>query len=294
MMEKLQTILKWRWIRALQIWNRLPIRAQGGITVLIPLVAVLVSFGFAIYGSLNRAARQDDIQRKFQAVRQYGDLLTLMIDAETGERGYLLTRRAEYLKPYKRAVEEIPNTVAQLKETIETEPGNKPRAERLEGLTKIKELINRQLVLLKESQSFASSDQNAEKLYEHLQNGKSQMDEIRTAIGAMQNKEATLLGERIEEINSIRNRDYIVIFIVLLVGVAVRVVSFYLFDRGIVRRVNRLTEYVGSLVEGEPANFVGSKKSDAVGELEEKIIELAERLESESAAQKLRYKSDGL
>jgi len=60
-------------------WNRLPIRAQSGITVFIPIVAVLISFSFAMYGNLNRAARQDDIQRKFRAVRQYGDLLTLIM-----------------------------------------------------------------------------------------------------------------------------------------------------------------------------------------------------------------------
>lgn len=53
-MEKLKTILKWRWLRALQIWNRLPIRAQGGVTVFIPIIAVLISFAFAIYGSGSR------------------------------------------------------------------------------------------------------------------------------------------------------------------------------------------------------------------------------------------------
>lgn len=293
-MKKIRTILKWRFVRALQAWNRLPIRAQGGITVLIPIVAVLVSFGFAIYGNLNRAARQEDIQRKFTAVRQYGDLLALMIDAETGERGFLLTGRGEYLEPYRRAVTEIPQTVEQLKTTIENEPGDKPRSERLESLGKIQQLINRQLASLKESKSFVGSGNTAAGLDAHLQSGKSLMDEIRVSIVQMQNKEATLLGERIEEINSIRNRDYIVIFVVLLVGVAVRVVSFYLFDRGIVRRVKRLTEYAGAIVKGEPANFIGSKKTDAVGELEEKICELAELFENESAARKSRAKADDL
>jgi CHASE3 domain sensor protein len=101
-MGKLSTTVRWRWFRALRFWNHLPIRAQGGITVFIPVVAILVSFAFAIYGNLSRASREDDIQRKFTIVRQYSDLLTLMIDAETGERGFLLTRRAEYLEPYKK------------------------------------------------------------------------------------------------------------------------------------------------------------------------------------------------
>ncbi|MGI8494146.1 MAG: CHASE3 domain-containing protein [Pyrinomonadaceae bacterium] len=285
-MAKFRTVLKWRFVRALQIWNRLPIRAQGGITVFIPILAVLISFCFAIYGNRSRAARQDDIQRKFTAVRQYGDLLTLMIDAETGNRGFLLTSRAEYLEPYQKAVAEIPNTIAQLKGTIETEPGEKPRAERLDGLAKVQELINRQLAFLRDLQNSASRDQSRDELNERLRGGKSSMDEIRAGIATMQNKEEILLTERVEEINSIRNRDYILIFVTLLIGVLVRVVSFYLFDRGIVRRVSRLTEYVDGVIRGEADNFVRSKKSDAVGMLEEKIVELAREIEGKRESKK--------
>ena len=107
------------------------------------------------------------------------------------------------------------------------------------------------------------------------------MDEIRVSIGAMQNTEELLLTERIEEINSIRNRDYIVIFVVLLVGVLVRVVSFYLFDRAIVRRGNRLTEYVDGIIKREPTNFIHWKKPDAVGALETKVVELADQFKTE-------------
>jgi hypothetical protein len=70
-----------------------------------------------------------------------------------------------------------------------------------------------------------------------------------------------LLTGRIEEINSIRTRDYITIFVTLLIGVIVRIVSFYLFDRGIVRRVSRLTKYVTSIIKGKQTNFTPSKKN---------------------------------
>ncbi|MET0752049.1 MAG: hypothetical protein ABWZ66_01685 [Pyrinomonadaceae bacterium] len=48
-MEKLRAVFKWRWLRALKIWNALPIRAQGGITIFIPIAAALISFCFALY-----------------------------------------------------------------------------------------------------------------------------------------------------------------------------------------------------------------------------------------------------
>lgn len=277
-MGKLSTTLKWRGFRALRFWDHLSIRAQGGITVFIPIIAIMVSFGFAIYGNFSRASSQADIQRKFQAVRQYSDLLTLMIDGETGERGFILTRRDEYLEPYKKATEEIPHVIAQLKETIEAEPGENPRQERIEALAKIQELIDRQLVQLKESQNFTRDKVSDQELYEHLQHGKMQMDEIRTNVSAMQNKEEVLLSNRISEINAIRNRDYVIIFVTLLIAMLVRAIAFYLFDRGIIRRIHRITEYIDTMIKGEPGHFTESKKTDALGVLEGKVLELSQQL----------------
>ncbi len=276
-MEKLKTFLKWRWIRVLQVWNRAPIRAQGGIWVLIPAVALFISFLTAIYGNLSRASIEYDIQRKFKAVRQYNDLLTLMIDAETGERGVLLTKRQEFLEPYQKAISEIPNTITNLNETIQAEPGEKPRQERIGNLAKIQDLINRQLASLKKSQDFVAAPKSDEELYQHLNGGKSLMDEIRGRIGEMQNEEERLFTERVEEINSIRNRDYIVIFISLGIGLLARLVSFYLFERGIVRRIHRLTENVCAINNEKSLRYPFSKKNDAIGLLEEEIAKIAEQ-----------------
>jgi CHASE3 domain sensor protein len=276
-MSWLKSIFKWRWIRFLMIWNRASIRAQGGILALIPVVAVLVSFVFALYGNRNREWIESDIQRKFKMVRQFNDLMSLMVDAETGERGFLLTKRTEYLEPYKQAVAQIPPTIASLRETITLEPGEKPRFERLEGLQKIEGLIDQQLAHLKKSQEYTSADRNQNELYAHLQTGKNTMDAIRTEIGTMQNKEEELLGDRIEDINSIRHRDYLFVFIALFVGLLMRLISFYLFDIGIVRRLNRLTENVSAITRGEAFTHPLPKKDDAVGLLEQEIVKIGKK-----------------
>lgn len=276
-MSWLKTVLKWRWIRILMIWNHAPIRAQGGILALIPIIAVVVSFIFAIYGNSQRGWIEYDIQRRFRLVRQYNDLMNLMINAETGERGFLLTKRAEFLAPYDEAIKNIPSEIEALKQTISEEPGEKPRRERLESLAKIQNLIELQLVSLKQSQEYRINGERAEALFEHLQNGKSLMDEIRSDIGEMQERDAELLTERIEEINSVRKRDYILLFIALFIGLLMRLVSFYLFDRGIVRRVNRLTENVAAIHKGETIKIPPPKKEDAIGLLEQEIVKIAEQ-----------------
>lgn len=276
-MSWLKTVLKWRLIRALQVWNHAPIRAQGGILALIPIVAVIVSFIFAIYGNNQRGWIQYDIQRRFKLVRQYNDLLSLMIDAETGERGYLLTKRAEYLEPYQKAVGEIPNALAALRKTINEEIGEKPRVQRLESLDKVESLINEQLASLKDSQDFVKENKSAQELATHLQKGKGLMDGIRANLLQMENHDGELLRERIEETNTIRRRDYILVFVALCVGLLSRLVSFYLFDRGIVRRVDRLTETVAALNKGEIVKVPPPKKEDAIGLLEQEIVKIAEQ-----------------
>ena len=274
---KWQSVLKWRWVRFLMIWNRVPVRAQGGILSLIPIVAVIVSFIFAIYGNNQRGWIEYDIQRRFKLVRQYNDLLSLMINAETGERGFLLTKREEFLAPYDEAIKNIPAQIEALKQTIQEEPGEKQRQQRLESLGKIQTLIEQQLVSLNKSQQYRIDGERREAVFEHLQNGKMLMDDIRSNLGEMQDRDGELLSDRIEEINSIRKRDYILLFIVLLVGVLMRVISFYLFDRGIVRRVNRLTETVAHINRGESIKLPPPKKEDAIGLLEQEIVKIAER-----------------
>jgi CHASE3 domain sensor protein len=285
-MKWLKTVLKWRWIRLLMVWNRASIRAQGGILALIPVIAVVVSFIFALYGNQSRQWIESDIQRKFKMVRQFNDLMSLMVDAETGERGFLLTKRPEYLEPYKQAVEQIPPTISNLRETITLEPGEKPRIARLEGLRKIESLVNRQLALLKQSQEFAANGKSVEELYQHLQKGKGLMDQIRAEIGMMQNKEEELLTERIEEINYIRYRDYLFVFIALLIGLLMRLISFYLFDVGIVRRLNRLTENVSAITKGEEFLHPLPKKDDAIGLLEQEIVKIGEKNNLDTKSEK--------
>ncbi len=269
--------MKWRWVRFLTIWNRAPIRAQGGILSLIPIVAVVVSFIFAIHGNNQRGWIEYDIQRRFKLVRQYNDLMNLMINAETGERGFLLTNREEFLAPYNEAVKDIPPQIEALKQTIQEEPGDKQRQERFDSLAKVQNLIEQQLVSLTKSQQFRIDGERRAALFEHLQNGKNLMDAIRANLGEMQDRDAELLSERVEEINSIRKRDYILLFVVLFVGVLMRGISFYLFDRGIVRRVNRLTETVKQINGSETIKVPPPKKQDAIGLLEQEIVKIASR-----------------
>ncbi|TGV73627.1 histidine kinase, partial [Mesorhizobium sp. M00.F.Ca.ET.158.01.1.1] len=58
----------------------------------------------------NRAAARETIEYQ----EQLSGLLSLAQDAESGQRGYLLTGEKSYLEPYRKAVEAIPGQLARI------------------------------------------------------------------------------------------------------------------------------------------------------------------------------------
>ncbi len=65
-------------------------------------------------------------------------LLRVMLGAEGGQRGYLITGRAEYREPYQQAVAEIDALLTKIKLLYERSPGQRKEIEQLEELTRQK------------------------------------------------------------------------------------------------------------------------------------------------------------
>jgi hypothetical protein len=122
------------------------------------------------------------------------------------------------------------------------------------------------------------ADTSGNEIFNHLTLGKHLMDEIRTQIGVTQTAQWRLLTERVQEINAIRRRDYLAVFLTLVVGLGTRLVAWYLFNTGIIRRVNHLVKNMRSLRKGNPLPFSPSGKIDALGDLEEEISLMAKQL----------------
>lgn len=257
---------------AVCLWGRVPLRAQGKVLVALPLLAIVISAALALHGNYQRSGLEAAVERHFQTVRGLNEVLTLMVNAETGMRGYLLTEREEFLQPYATVSQDLPSAMAHLHDMAESEPGEKPRLEKSDRLDQLQVLIDQQMADLAWQQRYvASSDSSDAEVYEHLAYGKQLMDEIRANLNTMQDEEERLLSERVQEINAIRRRDYLAIFLALFIGLGTRLVAWYLFNTGVIRRVERLIENTRSLRRGKSLPFPPSSKQDHLGDLEQEI-----------------------
>jgi CHASE3 domain sensor protein len=224
-----------------RLWRRIPLRVQVKILIILPLLAITISAILAIFGNHQRANIQDDIQRHFQMVRGLNEVVISVVDAETGMRGYLLTKRDEFLQPYTNASQKLPSAMSALRVLAQAEPSYASRLNKLLILNQIQLLIDRQMADLTWQHQYVTSSNTFNffskgmtfdiKIYNHLAYGKQTMDEIRANLNAMQSEEERLLTERVQEINAIRKRDYLAIILALFIGLGTRLIARYLFNK---------------------------------------------------------------
>jgi PAS domain S-box-containing protein len=82
------------------------------------IVGVIVVLFYVDWRAFQAAARQVDETRQLQ--QQTDTLLSSITDAETGQRGYLLTGDRQYLAPYVKAVADLPREIDMLSRTAAT------------------------------------------------------------------------------------------------------------------------------------------------------------------------------
>ena len=75
-------------------------RAQHLAAVVVPSIVVLVFAGLVSAGLDAEVQGRNDVAHTHRVIEQVERVLSRLTDAETGQRGYLLTGRGDYLEPY--------------------------------------------------------------------------------------------------------------------------------------------------------------------------------------------------
>ncbi|MEG3898069.1 MULTISPECIES: PAS domain S-box protein [unclassified Microcoleus] len=209
------------------LWTDRPIRQRGTVIVAIPVICLFASL-IAIAGlrkiTLETRERSDTNRAILQETNR---LLTLVVDAETGIRGYGLTKRREFISPYSKAKNSLPPLLAKLEVMVRE---NQLQVQRLEEIKKSTEQqINFLQNTLNKLESSATSVQSPETIQVFAQ-GKLKMDRLREKINAFADA-----GEAYQKALDRQRRDLIdftnfVQVAGLLVGCLGAGASWYLFD----------------------------------------------------------------
>jgi len=167
----------------------------------IALAAVIVFFVVSgVLAYLNIRTIRDGNQKVIQSqqtVTALSDILSSAQDAETGQRGFLLTGNERYLEPYRAALASIPARLQSIKVTTQDNAGQQARLKELTGrlddkLSELKETIDvRRTRGLDAAMVIVNSDR-----------GKAAMDAVRSGLAGMQAEELALRDKRVVEMTA--------------------------------------------------------------------------------------------
>ncbi|MEA2764465.1 MAG: hypothetical protein QOK07_869 [Gemmatimonadaceae bacterium] len=188
----------------------LPGAAQRRLLALVPVILVALVGALTYQRSRLVVADVQEVERSHETLEASGSLLTRAIDAETGQRAYLLTGDETFLEPYKGARADIDRSLAALRRLVRNDPAQ------LSRVNTIEQLVDERFALLDTSivQRRAGRLNSAENAASLLR-GKEKMDQLRRAVAALQRQERILLSER-----RVAEQHGVVTATILIVGAA--------------------------------------------------------------------------
>ena len=161
---------------------------------LLALTAV-VAIALVSYLSLQATiSASRNLTQSVEVLGQLNTVLSTLKDAETGQRGYLLTGDEGYLEPYSSAVAALPGEFGTLRGLIANRPQQKKRLEALESLADQKMSELRQTVELRRA-----GQSSAALTVVRSDRGKILMDGVRAVMGDMDVSERQLIGQRSDD-----------------------------------------------------------------------------------------------
>jgi PAS domain S-box-containing protein len=215
--------------RTTAAWRSLPIRYRGAIIIALPFSCLIVTLVVLVVSRQNTIKTYEKIDTARTIILDSNKLLKNLLDAETGTRGYVISRDPKFLEPYSQARARLPNIINRLNNKIVDDDTQQQKFQQ------IKILANRNIdILEKRIQDVKRREQadiESPQTDILLLRNKNVMDDIRDAIGFFQEDELGKLGLHRQKLNSTRKYNNIVLFIAVSVSIFSYVGAIYLFSK---------------------------------------------------------------
>jgi len=194
--------------------------------------AILAFAGWESYRNTVRFSEASEWQRHtYEVLSNIKALLAGLVDAETGQRGYLLTGEEPYLDPYRTAIKTINQRIGTLRSLTSDNPNQQRRIQGLEPLVAEKLAELQVTVDLRKKEGPVSAHKVV------LEgSGKRLMDQIRALLSQMENEEEALLRARSEKTNQSVTRSMRAVLGRTLLSISLLGLSFVLLTRELSER----------------------------------------------------------
>lgn len=198
---------------------------------------VISSFNFALMIYLETQSQKDFywVDHTHEVIEMSNVLLVNLVDAETGQRGYLLASKSNYLDPHYSGIVNARKLLKELQSKIDQDPLQQ------EQLTRIEQLVERKFDELQTTIDLHRQGKPKEALDLLLSDlGKSLMSDIRIELAAFKQAEEALLQQRRSSFISIQNYILNVFIVEMIVFSIALIILGLIVSRTILTPLNTL------------------------------------------------------
>ncbi|PWN59462.1 response regulator [Chryseobacterium viscerum] len=249
---------------------------------------ILIASSLASYWSIqNQMNHRESLSKSRRSVTAVKDVLVALLDAETGNRGYQLTGREDFLEPYKRGLREYPKALIRA-ESLGIQDQN--QLERLAGL---KTAVNQVMENLK--QLVENRRRGIIMTQQQIVTGKAYMDQCRKTVNDFVQYEESQLEIKNKDLN--RSSSTTVLFIIFSALAAIVVTIFFYIkmradlirrdklekmlkekDQEMTRRVSAIQKIANRVANGDYNEKVIDNAQDDLGDLVDSLNHMTESL----------------
>ncbi|MGA1834325.1 response regulator [Rhizobium wenxiniae] len=222
------------------------------------IVFFLISGAFAYINLKTLRENTEAIVHSHEVIITLDELLSSTQDAETGQRGFLLTNNERYLDPYNTALDTIPAKIQEIGELTSDNPAQVRR------LPVLKQHIDAKLAELKQTIEFRRSQGlEAALAIVNSDRGKVAMDAVRGQLSAMSREEAVLRAKRLEEMNNAYGTALLSSVLAGILGILLTIAIGVLIRRSTLARRREEWLQAGNL--GLASAMMGDQRTEQLG-----------------------------
>ncbi|MBD2743479.1 CHASE3 domain-containing protein [Coleofasciculus sp. FACHB-1120] len=206
------------------------------------VMALMVGIGITSKISTNTLVEAVDwVTHTYEVKDKLGGLEKNLVDAETGQRGFIITGRDTFLEPYNKALEIINKDFKEIQKLVQDNP------KQLENLANIEDLSQEKISELAETIFLKKAGKETELRALVLSGkGKQVMDNLRDEIGEMIAIENELLDKRKEEAKRAEEISNFISLGGTAAAIGLACFTLWFISKKVVRPINDVTSALAS------------------------------------------------
>ena len=248
------------------------LRLGLGLSLIILFISSLAS-----YVSISNLIKSTDlVKHSDEVILNVEGVISTLKDAETGQRGYLLTGNKVFLAPYNGATDTALAALNKIAASTKDNPNQQ------KSIAELRDIMVRRLNIIKSTIEIKSLGGNVDPTV--LFQGKTYMDQARSVVQRMVKEERNLLEQRTIELNKLT--AYTPVLIVIAAILAILITLFFYrkvsidFDERVLlqkeiedkkfemeKRIIAIKEIAHQISEGNYGTTMDSQTKDDIGEL---------------------------